>query len=174
MDLENLTGADADQIARNEGEGAQYHQQLIDGVPVTKSAVERAYAKANPERDQAIKDSQQVTAWTDAQKEEEFKSLQKQAQSAEQPVAQAPSAYTPTPTEIQVNETLTQEWGADSAANRQAGSEALREFFPEQAHFDRADNYLRRIGVYDHPEILKNAMRLVVELGKLARVNKNR
>ena len=65
MSLENLDEAAAMDIVNNTAN--EFHQRLYEGDSLVKTAVEKAFARANPERDESIRNDQQFAAWSGVQ-----------------------------------------------------------------------------------------------------------
>ena len=174
MDLEKLSESDAMEIVRNENN--EYHQRLHGGDTMVKSAVENAFAKANPARDAQIRNDQQFAVWSGtAQKEgseyekdldAKFAEWEKENHSR----ARAPSSELAgepfgevTEAEIQATENLKSEWGSSYDQNIQAGARALEGIFSSR---EQLENYVKQSGILNDPEALGDAMRLLAKIGK--------
>ncbi len=158
MDLENLSESDAQTIASDPAN--EFHERLYSGDSAVKAAVEKAFAKASPERQKSIDESQQAAAWTGAQSQP--------AEAGEQAVREQTGAASnePSPVDKEVHRLLSAQWGEANVENAQAAGEVLRSVFPS---VEKLVEFCRAHGLENDPQKQVEILDLLAKLGRRGR-----
>jgi len=174
-DLDNLSEGDAMTIINDSSN--EFHERLHGGDSAVKTAVEKAFARANPDRDNMINEDRQAAAWTGAPGAELDPELQRlkgkyESHAGEQAGSEVAQAAHDNPlgeisaTEIEVTENFRAEMGSGYDEFIQAGARGMQKLFPNQAQAAAA---IRQSGILDDAEALAQGMRLLAKLGAKSR-----
>lgn len=170
MDINNLSGADAQEIASDEQN--EYYSALRDeshqNHAFVKSRVEAAFAKKNPGLDESIRNDQFISRVADRQTSEMLEQARREPRN-EQPTAarslveSEQASAEPSPIDRKVSEILGEKWGDGYAESSQRAGNVLRSVFPSveaMVEFGRAH------GIDRDPQKQAEILDLLAKLGR--------